>query len=235
MRLAIMQPYFFPYLGYFQLLYSVDKFVVLDDVGFIKRGWINRNQILVNGMPALFTIPVKQSGSSQLICDVELADTEFRHWRESFGKTLKTEYARAPHFAPTMALIGQVVDAELPTIRDLALRSIELTCQHLGIDTELAPTSRVYANAALKGQERILDICSREQTTMYVNPIGGRELYDHAVFAARQVQLRFLETLPYTYSQFGKPFQPNLSMIDVLMFAGVDGARQLLESYRLVE
>lgn len=230
MKLAVMQPYLFPYIGYFQLLNAVDKFVVFDDVNFIKKGWINRNNILVNRQKYLFTIPVKDASQNKLINEIQIAEGD---WQEKFLKTIAQSYKKAEFFDETFGLIEKIVRSGELYIAKLILRSLLILKDALKINTEIVPTSEIYNNRELKAQNRILDICKREKAGEYVNPSGGIELYDRQFFAENGVKLFFLRTQPFAYRQFNEEFVPHLSIIDVLMFNGTSGTSQLLSRYVL--
>ena len=229
-----MQPYLFPYLGYFQLAHAVDRFVFADDFTFIKGGWINRNRVLVNNEPAFFTVPLKQTPSTTLIKDVLIDDAGESAWRRPVLKTIENFYRRAPHFAAVLPIVQDVLSLATPRIADMARASVLRVGEYLGIETSFVPSSEEYGNAHLKGQDRVIDICQRERSTHYVNAIGGRELYDRDAFAQRGIALSFIATDPVEYRQFREPFTPSLSIIDVLMFNSRDETRALLDRYQLV-
>jgi len=233
-RLAIMQPYVFPYIGYFQLIHAVDRFVVYDDVAFIKQGWINRNRILVNGAPSFFTIPVKDASSHRLICDT-LIDDDRQHerWTHKLLKSFDNAYRRAPQFASVFPLVESVVAARPTRIADLAVASLKAVVRFLDLRAAFVESSTAYGNAHLKGEERVLAICAAESATEYINVSGGRALYSPERFRSRSVRLAFLEPLPVEYRQFGGAFVPWLSIIDVLMFNSVERVKALLDAYEL--
>jgi hypothetical protein len=231
MRLAIMQPYFFPYLGYFQLLQAVDRFVYYDDVAFIKQGWINRNRMLVQGRPVFFSVPLADASSFRAIRETRISTQE--PWRKKMLRRFQVSYGRAPFFAPTFELVQQVLEADHADIASLSRASVEAVCRHLEIMTARVPSSAAYGNAALTGPERVLDICQREGADTYVNAAGGRALYDPEVFRGRGVTLRFLSARPLEYPQLGDPFVPGLSILDVLMFNSPERARTFLGEYDL--
>lgn len=232
MKLAIMQPYFFPYIGYFQLCYAADKFVFLDDVNFIKKGWINRNNILVNGSAHLFTIPLKNASQNREINTIETAIDE--KWLNTFYRTLQQSYKNAPHYNTTAEIIHSVVDKPYTSIGALAKQSIVATAHFLGLKTEFVDSSSQYHNRELKGQDRILNICLTEKASDYINAYGGMELYQKETFSEKSVQLNFLKSQNLSYSQFGGNFVPWLSIIDVMMFNSLEQIRQLLSKYELV-
>lgn len=230
MKIAVMQPYLFPYIGYFQLLNAVDKFVIFDDVNFIKKGWINRNNILVNRQKYLFTVPLIDASQNKLIKEIEIAGGD---WQGKFLKTLAQSYKKAPFFDETFALVEKIALSSEPLIAKLIFRSLLVFKDALKINTEIVPSSEIYNNRELKAQDRILDICKQEKATEYVNPAGGTQLYDRRIFAENGVKLFFLKTQPFSYGQFGDEFVPYLSIIDVLMFNGTAQTRELLLKYVL--
>ncbi|TNE47791.1 MAG: hypothetical protein EP344_19415 [Bacteroidetes bacterium] len=232
MKIAIMQPYFFPYIGYFQLIHAVDKFVVFDDVNFIKKGWINRNRILVQQQPAMFTIPVKNVSQHRTIRDTALADDP--KWKVKFLRTLEMAYKKAPCFGTIFPMLENLLAGQYTSIAELNLAGIRLVCSYLHIDTALIDSSSRYNNAQLKAQHRILDICRQEGAGTYVNAIGGQELYDLHYFAQHQVQLFFLSPEVTSYTQGGTEFHPYLSMLDTLMHLEAPAIRQKLGEFQLI-
>ena len=231
MKLAVMQPYFFPYLGYYQLIHSVDRFVFLDDVTFIKQGWINRNRILLQGEARLITVPLSRASSNRRICDVELSH---QPWRAKLEKTFDAAYRKAPYYAEVAALFAEVIHRKGDgTIAELASDSVRTVTLRLGLSTEFVESTRGYSNEELRGQDRVLDVCRREEASVYVNPPGGRELYDAASFAREDIELLFLEPVLAPYVQGRGNFEPGLSILDVLMFNGFEGTRSMVEQYRL--
>lgn len=190
-KLAIMQPYFFPYLGYWQLLASVDKFILLDDVNYINRGWINRNRIALNGSPSWLTLPLQGASQNRLICDIDIVADD--GWKERMRRTLATAYAKAPQASMAQTLFETWLAQADGNLSAALHRSIMQIVDALGIQTTIVPSSRIYPKGELKGADRILDICLREEACVYVNPPGGKELYDAAMFRAAGVELQFLQ------------------------------------------
>ena len=231
MTLAIMQPYFMPYIGYFQLMKAVDRFVIYDDVAFINRGWVNRNQILVSGRAYLFTIPLREASQNRLIGDIELDNST--PWRAKLLRTVEQSYKKAPQFEAIFGLLERVLNSQSTTIAQLATEGLRAVNQHLGIETELIESSSVYQNQHLKGQERILNICQQNGATRYINPIGGAELYDKSIFSEVGIQLYFIESQRAEYAQFGGEFTPWLCMLDVLMFNDPAQTHRLLDQFTL--
>jgi len=232
MTIAIMQPYFLPYIGYFQLLNAVDKFVLYDDVNFINRGWINRNNMLIGGKSHLFTLPLANASQNRLIYDVQLVEDV--SGRKKLLKTIQQAYQKAPYFQAVFPLLEEIVYLDTQNIAELIYKSLLKLAEYLEIRTEIVRSSRVYGNSDLKGQDRILDICKKEGATQYINPIGGQELYDKSQFEQKGIRLNFIKSLLRPYPQFKNAFVPWLSILDVLMFNDMDRTRELLQDFELV-
>lgn len=235
MKLAIMQPYIFPYIGYFQLVAAVDRFVIYDDVTFIKQGWINRNNILVNNNAHLFTVPLEKASSFTNIKDTFLNPKFYPAWRDKFLKTITQNYKKAPLYSEAFNLVESVLSAECDTISQLATNSITKVADYLGLKTAFVPSSTIYNNSNLKSQERVLDICRQEKASSYINPIGGQELYSRADFSDKGLTLHFIKSRPVQYRQFSETdFIPWLSIIDQLMFVEKPELTELLNQYDLI-
>jgi hypothetical protein len=226
MKLAIMQPYLFPYVGYFQLAAAVDKFVFYDDVNFIKNGWINRNRMLLGDQVRYLTVPLSGASPSLKINEVMVEPRE--RWLRKLLESIRHAYAKAPHYPQVSALIGRILAEPLAPVSLLASHTVMEICRYLEIDTEFVPSSTKYCNAQLKGIERVIDICAREQASAYVNLPGGRQLYDSAAFSARGIDLAFIEPNLCPYAQFDDAFHPALSILDVLMFNSKNSVRDML-------
>ncbi|GHU50077.1 hypothetical protein AGMMS49975_00390 [Clostridia bacterium] len=226
MKLAIMQPYFLPYIGYWQLIYAVDKFVVYDDVNYIKSGWINRNNILSNGKKQLFTVKLSGASSFKLINQITVIDDFAK-----FTRMLQQNYQKAPRFKEVMALVSEILDFNKDNLALFILNSIRIITEYLEIDTELLLSSDLEKDTFLKAQEKVIDICARLKATEYYNAIGGKELYSTKDFRDRGIDLKFLKTNFVPYSQFGKEFVAGLSILDVLMFNEIETIREMLGDY----
>lgn len=230
-RLAVMQPYLFPYIGYFHLMHAVDRFVVLDDVGYIKGGWINRNVILVDGTPTRFTLPVHNVSQNRLILEHERADDE--RWCSRWLRTLERSYGKAPCFVPTFDLVISVLADPERRLSPWITMTLQRICTHLSLPVTIIPTSSIYANAEIRGQERMIDICWREHATQYVNAGGGTSLYSPSRFDAASINLRFVRSRFTPYSQAATSFVPGLSILDVLMHNHPEEIRERLFTYDL--
>lgn len=232
MKVAIMQPYFFPYIGYFQLISSVDLFVIYDNIKYTKKGWINRNRILRNGTDCVFTVPLRKDSDSLDVRDRAVA-ADFD--RGKLVNQLREAYRRAPHFPESFPIVEQAVMAPRDNLFEYVHGSVVDVCRHLGIGTRIVPSSTFAIDAALKAQDKVLALCEAAGASMYVNAIGGQELYSREHFLARSVALKFLKTHAIEYAQFGDPYVPWLSIIDVMMFNPVARIREFLETrYELI-
>jgi hypothetical protein len=243
-----MQPYFFPYIGYFQLLHAADTFVFYDDVTFIKQGWVNRNRILVNGRAMYITVPVQSASSFVLIKDTRIASEDKTRWRTKMLTTLHQAYCRAPFYPEIMPQLQRMLSYHCISISELAKHSVVETAKLLGVTTTIVPSSSVYHNTHYTGEQRVIDVCVQAGASTYINAAGGRELYDKEHFVHHNVELLFINNSinPYPQRLRGKPhrsispcseeqeFVPALSIIDVLMFNGILGTKALLQNYELV-
>ena len=210
-----MQPYFFPYLGYWQLVAAVDKYVVYDDVNFIKGGWINRNNILLGGKSHMITLPLGKASPFKKIMEIcVLGNTKMV---QKVYKTIECAYKRAPYFDAVAPIIRELLAAN-DNIATLNFNTIRAINAYLGIKTELLLSSQIEKDNTLKGQDKVIHICKILGADTYCNAIGGMELYDRTVFQENGIELKFIKMGDVSYRQFGNEFVPYLSIIDVLMF-----------------
>lgn len=233
LRVAIMQPYVFPYLGYYQLVHAADHFVCFDDVNFIKKGWINRNRILLNGEPFTFTIPVQDMSQNRSIKDHLISlDTT---WQPKLLANLKHAYAKAPMFSDVFPALEDMFMNTRGSIADLALASIRYVAARAALPVTIHRASEVSLPYDLKAQERILALCRHHQAKRYINPANGAALYDSQRFATQGIELRFLRMdADLSYPQIGVvEHVPALSAIDALMQCAPHELRALLGRYRL--
>jgi hypothetical protein len=232
MKLAVMQPYLLPYIGYYQLLRSVDKFIVFDDVNYINRGWINRNRILVNGKDHMFTLPLENASQNKFICAVNIS-SEAEKWRRKFFRTMELNYCKAPMYKPVMSFMEMLFKELCGSLSVFLMKELELTCSYLGINTEIVSSSQIYDNRELAGGERIIDICRKEGVDTYINACGGTDIYDKKDFAAHGINLKFIQTGDIKYHQFSNEFVPWLSIVDVMMFNSPAQINVMLDDYEL--
>ncbi len=229
MRVAVMQPYFFPYLGYFQLIHSVDAFVVYDDVNYIKGGWINRNFILGQKGKQRITLPLEAASPNKRINQLSIGGNPAQ-----ILKIFRQNYARAPQFGSVIALIEEVIrqpERNLSRFLDTGLQRIS---DYFGLHPTWHMSSCLKKDNNLRGQDKVLAICQELGATHYINMPGGKILYDAESFARLGIQLSFIEPKPVVYRQFGSEFVPNLSIIDVMMFNSKEQCTQMLWEYEIV-
>jgi hypothetical protein len=228
MKLGIMQPYFMPYIGYFQLIKAVDKYVVYDDVNYIKGGWVSRNNILVNGEKKMFTIILKGASCNKLFNEVYIGD-DFR----KLTKTLHFNYSKSPYFEPTMDLMEKIISFPNKQFALFIANSIQEILNYLSIDTDIIISSNLSKNNELKGKNKVLHICKLLGADSYYNAIGGETLYDKEDFKNHGISLNFIDTQVKEYPQLSNSFVPYLSILDVLMNNSKEEVNLLLDSYNL--
>ena len=232
MFISIMQPYFFPYIGYFQLMASCDVFVVFDDVQYIQRGWVNRNRILVNGMPQWITLPVAKADHHLPINRrvYLLEDPLTRRVR----RRIEGAYRDAPYFEETMKVVDEVFGCRDANVAAFNTHLLLRIADRLGITTPVRLASAVRKCSTLSGQELVVGICASLGASGYINPIGGIGLYQPDRFRQQGLNLRFLQPRATSYSQFGSPHVGSLSIIDVMMFNDVAATKRILSAYELI-
>jgi len=228
-----MQPYFFPYIGYFQLINAVDKFVFYDDVNFIKQGWINRNKILNNGKEFLITVPCCNISSFKKINEIEIDKNNKRIIK--LLRTIETVYCKAPFFKEIFGLINSLFNKDIKIISELAIESLVSVSNYLNVQAEFILSSEKHSDSlGLDKADRLIKIAEKENNDTYINPIGGIALYDKKYFAKYGIQLYFLKSKNITYKQFNNNFVPWLSIVDVIMFNHPDKIREMLKDYELI-
>ena len=232
MRIAIMQPYFFPYIGYWQLIKDVDRFVVFDDVNFITGGWINRNRILSRKLK-YFNLPLLSASQNKKINEISI-DTESLN-SERLSRILHETYKKAPFYSGIEPLTRDLFYIDNPNLAGYLTEQIRMACRILDISTEILVSSQIKKNNDLKGEAKILEICSILGADEYVNPIGGLDLYHKENFNEKGIRLSFLKADLTPYKQFGEEFVPALSILDVLMFCGIEGTKTQLTDYKLLD
>ena len=217
MKIAIMQPYFCPYIGYFQLISSVDAFVIYDNIQYTKKGWINRNRILINGKDEYISLPLKKDSDYRDIYQRSLA-LGIQEEKQKILRKIRASYLKAPQFETVFPLLAGILENPEDNLFEFIRQSLVRINAFLGLKTPLIVSSTLPVNHTLRSQEKVLAICKSLGATSYINPIGGLELYEKEVFAAEGISLRFLNSGEIRYPQFNNDFIPWLSIIDVLMF-----------------
>jgi predicted RNA-binding protein len=213
MKVAIMQPYFIPYIGYFQLINSVDTFVIYDNIKYIKRGWINRNRILVNGKPDYITLPLKH--------DSDFLNVNERQWsfdgKKIYNK-IHSNYRKAPFFEETMPVVNNIMDYYNRNLFGFICFSVLLLCDHLDIKTKIVESSNVSIDHSLKCTDKVLAICKELKADTYINAIRGKELYTKEQFSEQGIELKFIRNT----------HENTLSIVDVLMRNGKEKTKEIL-------
>lgn len=230
-HVAIMQPYIFPYLGYFHLIEASELFIFYDDVSYIKKGWINRNRILLQQEPSLFTLPIQQASQNVLIKDtLTCIDTR---WKKKFYAKLTHSYQKAPHFTQVMELIdASLKHTQNGSIASVAINAIQLIYQYLNHDITYKRSSDISPHTqGMDKAERLIKITKDLGYTSYLNAPSGKELYSKGDFKNQGIDLHFIRSLACHYSQFHHDFIPSLSIIDVLMFNTIDETKTLFQHF----
>lgn len=233
MKLGIMQPYFFPYIGYWQLINAVDKFVVYDNIQFTKSSWIRRNRILLNGKDKLFTLPIKKDSDYLDVRDRYLSD-KYENDRQKLINQIKVAYDKAPQFDASFPIIEECINYDNDNLFEYIYHSIIKMVEYLGINTEIIISSNINMDHSLHNKYRVMEICKVLEADIYINPIGGVGLYDKDDFLINGIDLKFVHTNNFKYKQYENEFVPNLSIIDVMMFNSVDEIQKMLEQYELI-
>lgn len=229
MKISILQPYFLPYISYFQLINSVDTHVIYDDVNYIKGGWINRNKILLNGAAFMVKIPVCNASSFKKINEIKLLKNNSK-----LIKTIDQAYRKAPFFEKVFPLLLEILAHEDDNLAFFNANSITKISNYLKIKTKFYLSSEIIKNNELKAQDRVIHICKTLSASEYCNPIGGQILYSRSIFNKENIDLKFLHSNPIRYKQYSENFCSGLSILDVMMFNSTEDIKSLLESCELV-
>lgn len=225
------QPYFLPYIAYWQLINLADVFLIADDYAYMKNGWVHRNRILEQGNEAFLGIELVQKSVNQYINKTQIR-------RELFPKKLKTlvqNYGKAPYFEQGYALMERIFENRETNLSLFLEFSIKEICSYLGITTKIGHTSDFVGNNKFKREERVYDFCHRLGGDIYVNPIGGQELYHFDEFRRQNITLKFIKSECRPYKQFDNEFVPGLSILDVIMFNSVESIQEMLKEYSFIE
>jgi len=231
MKLGIMQPYFLPYIGYFQLINAVDKYMIYDNIQYTKKGWINRNRVLVSGKEAYITVSLEKDSDYLDICDRKISSS---FDKEKLLNQIAGNYKKSPHFDCAFEIFEDIVNFNNNNLFQFNYNSVKKICEYLRIQTEFVVSSTVNIDHSLKGQDKILAFCGNLGAAEYINAIGGQELYDKTEFEKHNIKLNFLKTQNIEYNQFKGGFVPNLSILDVMMFCSMEEISEMLDKYELI-
>lgn len=234
MKIGIMQPYFLPYLGYWQLINAVDKYVVYDNIQFEKRSWIRRNRILINGKDFLFSLPIKSDSDYLDIRERFLSETYFNKDKDKLLKIIASAYKKAPRFEEAFSIIQKCINHENNNLFEYIFHSIIQIMKYLGINTEIIISSDIDIDHFLRNKHRVIEICKALGGDIYINSSGGINLYDKKEFSKYGLELKFIKMNDIQYRQFDHPFVPNLSIIDTMMFNDREKIKEMLHEYQLL-
>jgi hypothetical protein len=232
-KIAIMQPYFFPYIGYFQLINAVDEFIIYDNIKYTKKGWINRNRILSDGKNSLITLPIKKDSDFLDVADRELP----KNWERERTKVINqivNSYRKSPHFDSAFDIIEKSMSCSNTNLFEFIHYSLLQINDYIGIKTKIIKSSDVPIDHSLKSKDKIIEICKNRNASVYINPIGGTGLYRKEEFKDSNIDLCFIKSNPILYSQFSDNFIPCLSIIDVIMFNSKDEIQNHLKNFSLI-
>lgn len=233
MKLGIMQPYFLPYIGYFQLINVVDQFVLYDSLEYTKKGWINRNRILVNGNDDYITLPIKKD-SDYLNINERFLSESWKLEKTKLLNRINAVYKKAPFFENTFKIIIEIFSFENTNLYHFLSNSISSICSELEITTPIIPYSQIMVSKNYKKEELVIEICKRMNSTNYYNSIGGVNLYNKDKFKENGIEINFIESEKIIYNQFNHNFIPSLSIIDVMMFNSIEQIRLYLNRYKVI-
>ena len=236
MKLAIMQPYFLPYLGYFQLINSVDEFVLYDNVQFISQGWVNRNSILVNSSPCRFVLPLESTSHQANINERTLASKQWEREKGKLLKTIEQNYRKAKHFETVFPVVKSCLEFSRYNMAEFNRQALSKICKFCEIDTPLLSASELAdVDVSKTGAAKVIAICQARGASHYINAFGGQDLYHNEYFQTYDLELSFLKPAKIVYKQFQNEFVPSLSIIDVMMFNSVEKIKEFLNYYTLVK
>ncbi len=229
-----MQPYLYPFIGYFQLINAVDEFIIYDNIQFTKKGWINRNRILVKGTDEYITIPLKKDSDFLDVKDRYLSQ-EWPNERKKILNRITESYRKASHFNIIYPIIERIMMYEDKNLFAFIFNSLKEVNQYLDIKTPLIVSSFISINHDLKGENKVIELCNARKAKTYINPIGGVELYNKETFKNKGLELKFLKANNITYPQFKNDFVPFLSIIDVMMFNSLEDIKVIInKDYNLI-
>ena len=225
-----MQPYFMPYIGYWQLMHSVDKFVIYDEIEYTKKGWINRNRMLMNNKDFVFTIPLKKDSDYNFVSKREIS-SDFN--RNKLYAQIKSSYSKALYYKEVIDTVSDIINYEDSNLFNFILNSINKINQYLNLDPNIVISSSIEFDNNLKGEDKVISICKKLNSTKYINPIGGVDMYSKDRFEKKGIELYFLKSDSILYKQFDNEFIPWLSILDVMMFNSIEEIKVMLKRYTL--
>jgi hypothetical protein len=235
MTLGIMQPYFFPYIGYFSLIKHVDHFILFDTPQFIRHGWVDRNRTLsANGDPIYIRVPLMKHHQTTPINELKIRFLE--NWQEKIFAQLTPYKKRAPNYKQTIDLLKYILSKQFTQLAPLNHHITTILCEHLNIQTPITKWSSMdmKIEEVREPDEWALNICKAMGSNSYINPIGGVSFFDRNKYEKNGIEIKFLNSIPAQYPQLNTNFQPFLSIIDILMFNSPKNIQEMLNQFELV-
>jgi hypothetical protein len=231
MKIAIMQPYFLPYIGYWQLINAVDRFIVYDNIKYTKKGWINRNRYLQNGKDMEFTIPLKKDSDFLNVVERNIAD-DFN--RVKLLNKISASYRKAPYYQEIFKIFGKIIGNDDVNLFKFIYYSIMEIRNYLEISSEIVISSDININHSLKGQDKVIALCKANSASIYINASDGQKIYSRKAFSENGIDIKFIQSDYIEYKQFNHDFVPWLSILDIMMFNNKDTIKEMLKKYVLV-
>ena len=216
------------------MVHASDVFISLENVSFIKQGWINRNKVILNGSPTLFTVPLLKASSNREICQTRIHPDLYSKWQKGFIKSVHQSYSKSINFNSFFFQLKDLLEREYEFINDLALDSIKICMEYLGISSKIYQSSSIEVAAELKGSQRILKFCEKLRASDYINHPGGKDLYSKESFKTNGIDLHFIKSANTPYTQMSQTFHSNLSILDAIFNCSKNELEVLLRNYELV-
>jgi len=236
MKVAIMQPYFMPYIGYFQLINAVDEFIIFDTPQFIRHGWIERNNILkLDGESSYIKVPLVKQSRDTSIKDMIINNST--NWQKKILAQITHYKKKAPYYNDVLTLLDTIFKEQTESIVDLNYKSLKLICNYLDITTPI----KIWSEMNLEIEEVnapdewALNICKKINATTYINPIGGLSFFDTKKYLTSNIDIKFIKSKEILYNQFDNNFTPWLSIIDILMFNSKNNIKNMLEQVNYIK
>lgn len=232
--IAVMQPYFFPYIGYYQLARMVDTFVLYDDVEFSKSGWIHRNRILINGQVKYISLNLSKDSDYKKIGERVIAPLFFEKNRSKMIRQIENSYNKAEQFSTVMPLVEEALSCNRTNLYDYLLHTLRVIFAYLNIDTGIVRSSEIEITEPFSATEKLVAYCNLMESHHLVNPIGGITLYKQSDFLEKGIHLSFLKPTGIQYRNREGEVSTHLSIIDVLMNNSRDQIETMLNNFKLV-
>lgn len=232
MKMGIMQPYFFPYIGYFQLIDASDRYIFFDTPQFERHGWMNRNRIInIAEGSTYISVPVIKAPQKTAICDMRINNTT--DWRQKMFAQMEVYKKRAPYYHETLEVVHRAVDRKTDSLVEMSVASVVESCRYMGLalDWEIYSSMGLDFRKDCEPDEWALEICKALGVKTYINAPGGEMFFDRRKYEAAGIQLEFIHPELKPYVQRIGRFEPGLSIIDVMMYNSPEEIRELLKSY----